>query len=179
VVLFGLALALVVAAVLCGFVVKLVLQTLPFAVPWDSYSVVLFSAYWIFSILLVAGVSRRGLRATAMDDACWWSGIGYSLVGCLVAVTAPGLSHFFLIPTIGTAIIRVMPIRVPWRISGSIIISGIILVPSVRLLDQAVRVVAPQVLIPLHVVVLLPLLPLFCGYAERDGILANSATRDR
>jgi len=164
--LLALTLGLLATGVAAGLALRFVQRTLPYAVPWDAYSTALFTGYWSLSILIFVGIAHRVLRNCCLESTAWCVAFGYALLGCVTARMLPGMSHFFLGPTIGAALFLSLPVGVVWRLTGIVGVTGAVLVPAIVLIDQAIRVVAPQVLFPLHTLVLMPLLPLLCSQTE-------------
>jgi len=173
--LLALAIGLLAIAVAVGVALRFVQRTLPYAVPWDAYSTELFTTYWGLAVLIFVGIGYRVLRDHSLETTAWWVAFGYALLGLVVAWLLPGMSHFFLVPTIAAALFLTLPVGIAWRIAAAALVTGAVLVPATVLIDQAIRSSAPQVLFPLHILSLMPLLPLFSSRTDDRTVPADRA----
>jgi hypothetical protein len=150
-----------------GIAVAFAFRTLTIAVPWDQYSVACFAAYWAVAITISHTIASRLLACMSDEDIGLWCWFWYAMGGVIMAWAVPGASLYFLWPATASGICGLLPLRAPLRNAAAVFAAGVILIPTMMLLDTAIRALAPQVLLPLHGLALIPLYPLFVQGSPR------------
>lgn len=150
-----------------GVAIAFAFRTLTIAVPWDQYSVACFVAYWAVAITISHAIVSRWLALMSGEDIGHWCWFWFAMGGVIMAWAVPGASLYFLWPATAAGICGLLPMSAPLRNAVAVFAAGVILIPTMMLLDTAIRAVAPQVLLPLHGMALIPLYPLFAQKSPR------------
>jgi hypothetical protein len=150
-----------------GMAIAFAFRTLTIAVPWDQYSVACFVAYWAVAITLSHAIASRFLTPISDEDIGHWCWFWFAMGGVIMAWLVPGASLYFLWPAMASGICGLLPMSAPIRNAAAVFAAGVVLIPTMMLLDTAIRALAPQVLLPLHGLALIPLYPLFVQRSPR------------
>ena len=160
-------LASVATVVVLGIAVSFAFRTLTVAIPWDQFSMACFVAYGAMALTITQAIASRVLGPVSDENCGIWIWWWFSIAGIAMAGLVPGASHYFLWPALAGGVWGLMPLSARARNLAAAWSAGIVLIPTVLLLNMAIRASAPQVLLPLHGLALIPLYPLFVQGSPR------------
>lgn len=162
-------LASVATVVVLGIAVSFAFRTLTVAIPWDQFSMACFVAYGAMALTITQAIASRVLGPVSDEDCGIWIWWWFSIAGIAMAGLVPGASHYFLWPALAGGVWGLMPLSARARNLAAAWSAGIVLIPTVMLLNMAIRASAPQVLLPLHALAMIPLYPLFLRRSPRPA----------
>lgn len=125
-----------------------------------AYRDAIVVGYWVLALGVVWLVEKYALRRVARADAWAAFWMIWSMGSLALAWWLPGLCYQMLVPALGAAVLAVLPLRPTLRLTLSVVVASVMLLPLANMLPVAFGARAGLMLCPVCALALCPLLPL-------------------